>query len=62
MWRRTLRGAVAGAGMFVLFGVDPNSDVLAHFGGFVTGAAIGGALAMGGPDPANYASILERVR
>lgn len=44
--RLALKGAVAGAGMFVLFGVDPNSDVLAHFGGFVTGALIGGALSL----------------
>ena len=38
--------------MFVLFGVDPKSDVLAHFGGFVGGVVFGGILALA---PANAA-------
>jgi membrane associated rhomboid family serine protease len=32
--------------MFVLFGVDPNSDILAHFGGFIGGLIFGAILAL----------------
>jgi membrane associated rhomboid family serine protease len=44
--RYILSGVAAGMLMFVLFGVDPNSDILAHFGGFVGGIVFGGILAL----------------
>jgi rhomboid protease GluP len=53
LWRRSpkaaryiLSGVLAGFLLFVLFGLDPGSDVLAHFGGFVAGLAFGVLLAM----------------
>jgi membrane associated rhomboid family serine protease len=53
LWKRNpkaahyiLSGVGAGMLMFVLFGVDPKSDVLAHFGGFVGGVVFGGILAL----------------
>jgi hypothetical protein len=36
----------AGILLFVLFGTSANSDVLAHFGGFIGGLFFGSALAM----------------
>jgi len=36
-----LGGLAAGAMLFALFGLDPNADVIAHLGGFVTGLALG---------------------
>jgi membrane associated rhomboid family serine protease len=30
--------------LFVLFGLSPETDVVAHFGGFVAGLALGGLL------------------
>ncbi len=39
-----LSGLCGGVLLFVLLGVDPRSDVLAHFGGFVTGAILGSLL------------------
>jgi membrane associated rhomboid family serine protease len=44
--RYILSGVGAGMLMFVLFGVDPNSDILAHFGGFVGGLFFGAILAL----------------
>jgi len=44
--RYILSGIGAGILMFVLFGVDPNSDILAHFGGFVAGLVFGAVLAL----------------
>ncbi|MGA2248412.1 MAG: rhomboid family intramembrane serine protease [Verrucomicrobiota bacterium] len=38
------RGLLAGLMLFVLFGLSPETDVVAHFGGFVTGLALGGVL------------------
>ena len=32
--------------LFVLVGLDPHSDVMAHLGGFVCGLILGGALAV----------------
>ena len=32
--------------MFVMFGTNANSDVLAHFGGFVAGVGFGALLAL----------------
>jgi membrane associated rhomboid family serine protease len=37
-------GVLAGFLLFVLLGLDPASDVIAHLGGFVSGLAIGGLL------------------
>jgi Uncharacterized membrane protein (homolog of Drosophila rhomboid) len=39
-----ISGLCGGALLFVLLGVDPRSDVLAHFGGFATGAILGSLL------------------
>jgi membrane associated rhomboid family serine protease len=43
--RRAARGAVAtlgaGAFLFLLWGTDPGADVVAHLGGFATGAVLG---------------------
>jgi rhomboid protease GluP len=36
-----LVGVAAGLMLFVLLGVSPNTDVVAHFGGFVAGIAVG---------------------
>jgi membrane associated rhomboid family serine protease len=51
LWRKSpkaaryiLSGVLAGFLLFVLFGLDPGSDVLAHFGGFMGGLAFGAAL------------------
>jgi len=38
------RGVAAGLMLFVLFGLAPGTDIVAHFGGFVFGLAIGGML------------------
>ena len=44
-WRQHLLGGFAVGGMlFVLLGLSPGSDVVAHFGGFVTGLFLGGML------------------
>jgi hypothetical protein len=32
--------------LFVLVGLDPRSDVIAHLGGFVSGLLLGGALSL----------------
>jgi membrane associated rhomboid family serine protease len=37
-------GVFAGFLLFVLFGVNPQSDILAHLGGFAAGLIFGGAL------------------
>src|SRR5262245_29979093 len=39
-------GILGGLMLFVLFGLDPHSDVIAHFGGFVSGLILGGALTL----------------
>lgn len=53
MWRKNPRaaryifsGIFAGFLLFVLFGLDPSSDVLAHFGGFLAGLAFGAVLSL----------------
>ena len=43
-WKYGVSGFAGGIMLFVLLGLDPSSDVLAHFGGFVWGAALGAAL------------------
>lgn len=52
MWKKSrsafryVAGAVSGGVfLFLLFGTDPSSDVVAHVGGFVGGMALGGAMA-----------------
>jgi len=48
LWRRgrslklVLGGMAAGVMMLVLFGTSPDSDVVAHFGGFGSGVLLGG--------------------
>ena len=42
--RYVLSGVFAGFLLFVMFGVNPRSDILAHFGGFVGGLVFGGVL------------------
>ena len=39
--RVILAGVIAGLMLFVLLGVSPDTDVVAHFGGFIAGIAIG---------------------
>jgi rhomboid protease GluP len=41
-----LSGMVGGIMLFALLGLSPESDVLAHLGGFVSGFALGGLLKM----------------
>src|SRR5581483_3365473 len=52
LWRRTSRagqeflgGLLSGVMLFVLLGLAPGTDVMAHFGGFVSGLLLGGVLA-----------------
>ena len=45
-WRILLGGLMSVVMLFVLFGLSPDSDVIAHFGGFLTGIAIGTALGL----------------
>ena len=53
LWRKSpkaaryiLSGVLAGFLLFVLFGLDPGSDVLAHLGGFAAGVLFGAGLAV----------------
>ncbi len=53
LWRQTphagnyiVSGVVGGVMLFVLLGLTPGTDVLAHFGGFVTGLLLGVLFAM----------------
>lgn len=53
LWRKNpkaaryiLSGVLAGFLLFVLFGLDPGSDVLAHLGGFVAGFVFGAGLSI----------------
>lgn len=39
--QQMLRGLLAGVMLFVLFGLSPETDVLAHFTGFIMGLALG---------------------
>lgn len=49
--KQVARAMIAGLLLFVLVGLNPDSDVLAHAGGFVSGIAIGGLLFL---FPANW--------
>lgn len=42
-----LGGVAAGFMLFVLFGLSPGTDIVAHFGGFVTGLLLGAILTCG---------------
>ena len=53
LWRQTPRaakyivsGIVGGVMLFVLLGLAPGTDVLAHFGGFATGLLLGSLMAL----------------
>ena len=43
--RLILSGVFAGTMLFILLGMDPRSDVIAHLGGFLGGLGLGGLLA-----------------
>lgn len=43
-WKYAASGVVSGILLFILLGLSPGSDVLAHFGGFVAGLLIGSLL------------------
>lgn len=43
-WRFAVGGVAAGVMLFVLLGLSPGTDVAAHFGGFVSGLALGALL------------------
>lgn len=40
-WKYAVTGLIASAMLFALLGLSPDSDVLAHLGGFVSGLALG---------------------
>ena len=40
-WKFAIAGSAAGIMLFASLGLSPNSDVLAHFGGFVSGVILG---------------------
>jgi membrane associated rhomboid family serine protease len=44
IWKFMVNGILAGLMLFVLLGLDPHSDVVAHLGGFVAGALLGSLL------------------
>jgi len=44
IWKFIVNGILAGLMLFVLLGLDPQSDVVAHLGGFVAGALLGSLL------------------
>lgn len=46
MRRYIVAGAAGGIMLFVLFGLAPGTDVLAHFGGFAAGIFLGGILVL----------------
>jgi membrane associated rhomboid family serine protease len=53
LWRKSPKAArfvlsavIAGFLLFVLFGFSPGSDILAHFGGFLSGLFFGAVLAL----------------
>jgi len=47
--RHLVAAGFSGLMIFVLFGLSPDSDVVAHFGGFLCGVALGLPLAMAEP-------------
>lgn len=47
--RHLISAGFSGLMIFVLFGLSPDSDVVAHFGGFLCGLALGAPLALAEP-------------
>jgi rhomboid protease GluP len=45
-WKHALSAVAGGAMLFVLLGLAPDSDVLAHLGGFMAGLLFGGILTL----------------
>lgn len=45
-WKYTVSGIAGGLMLFVLMGVAPGTDIVAHFGGFVVGVILGIPLAL----------------
>lgn len=43
--RYILSGVIAGVFIFLMFGVNPSSDIIAHLGGFISGMVAGAVLA-----------------
>ncbi|MDA7511484.1 hypothetical protein N8612_07405, partial [Verrucomicrobia bacterium] len=43
-YRLVVSGLLGVVMLFVLFGMSPQSDVIAHFGGFISGIAFGAVL------------------
>jgi rhomboid protease GluP len=58
--RYILSGVSAGLLIFVLFGANPHSDVLAHLGGFLAGLLSGGILALA-PNKLVRNKIIDRL-
>ncbi len=44
-WKIAFGGLLAGIMLFLLLGANPQSDLVAHLGGFITGCLLGGLLA-----------------
>ncbi len=45
-WKYSVTAMLGGVMLFVLLGLNPTTDVLAHFGGFISGLALGCVLLM----------------
>jgi len=45
-WKEASTGLLAGLLLFILVGLEPSSDVVAHVGGFLCGLVLGAALAL----------------
>ncbi len=58
--RLMARGVFAGLMLLVLWGLNPASDVVAHVGGFVTGALLGAAM-IRLPETARQSATVNRV-
>jgi membrane associated rhomboid family serine protease len=48
VWKLALAGIAAGVMLFVLLGLSPGTDIVAHAGGFISGLVLGGLLQLGG--------------
>ena len=64
--RFAVSGMVGGVFLFILLGLDPSADTVAHLGGFVGGLLIGAGLALLPPSilegrPANVTTVLVAV-
>jgi membrane associated rhomboid family serine protease len=54
--KQLLTAAAAGVMLFVLFGLTPGTDILAHFGGFMSGVFLGAILSQV-PTPSRNATL-----